>query len=57
MKSAKKPPRKARSFRISPELLDKARAQGIDVTKLFEMALAEAVGAHRCPVCGSKLKK
>ena len=56
MKPVKKP-KTARSFRLSPELLDKARVQGIDVTKLFEDALAEAVGAHRCPVCGSKLKK
>lgn len=62
MKNQKKPkspvkqPKPARSFRIDQALLDEARAQGLDVAKLFEDALAQAVGAHKCPVCGSKLK-
>ncbi len=60
MKNQKKPtkqPKAARSFRIDQALLDEARAQGLDVAKLFEDALAQAVGAHKCPVCGSKIKK
>lgn len=44
-----KPPK---SFRIDPELVDKAKKQGLDLTKLIEAAIAKALKDKRCPYCG-----
>lgn len=48
-----KPPR---SFRIDPDLLDRAAAQGVDVTQIFEAALAKAVKDKRCPYCNQRIQ-
>lgn len=50
-------PKPTRSYRIDETLLEKAQALGLDVTMLFEAALAKAVGDKRCPYCGQELKK
>lgn len=50
-------PKPTRSFRIDPKLLDKAKDLNLDVTAIFESALAKAVADKRCPYCGQEIKK
>lgn len=50
----KKPPK---SFRLNPELVDKAQSQGLDLVALFEASIAKALKDKRCPYCNSELKK
>ena len=44
-----------KSFRIDQDLIDQAKALGIDITKLIEAALAKAVKDKKCPYCGAGL--
>lgn len=46
-----------RSFRLDPELLEKAKRAGFDLVALFEAAMAKAVKDKRCPYCGNPMKK
>ena len=40
------------SFRLDKDLIEKARAKGLDVVKIVENALAKAVNFKKCPYCG-----
>ena len=40
------------SFRIDPNLIKKARKEGLDVTKMIEAMLAKAINDKKCPYCG-----
>lgn len=44
--------RKTFSMRLDPDLMDKAKEQGLDVNKLVENQLRKMLRANRCPVCG-----
>jgi len=45
-----------KSFRLNPELLDKADKKNINLVKLFEEFLAKVLKEKTCPTCGGKLK-
>ena len=49
-----KPPK---SFRLDPHLLAQAEKAGLNLTFLFEAAIAKAIKDKKCPYCGSHLKK
>lgn len=49
-----KPPK---SFRIDPELIDKAIKAGLPIVEIFEAALANALKTKKCPYCGQEIKK
>lgn len=47
---------KAFSVRLDAELLEQARALGVDVAETFRMKLEQAVRMkqHKCPMCGQR---
>ena len=43
-----------KSFRIDPELIEQAKVQGINLTKLIERALSKELKLKECPTCGHR---
>lgn len=48
-----KPPR---SFRVNPELIERAKKEGLDIVGIFEAALAKALSVKICFCCGRVTK-
>ena len=48
--------KKVYSHRLTSELIEKARAEGIDITKSIEAMLARALKYKKCPYCGQAKK-
>lgn len=44
--------KKVYSHRLTSDLIEKARAKGIDITKSIEAMLAKALNENKCPYCG-----
>jgi hypothetical protein len=45
-----------KSFRLSPALLEKAKAIDLPITEIFEAALASALKHDECPFCHQEYK-
>lgn len=46
-----------KSFRIDPELIEKAKKANLPIVEIFEAALAKALKEKKCPYCGQELKR
>jgi len=44
------------SIRLDKKLIEKARAKGLDITKIVEVAIAKALNFKKCPYCGRSKK-
>lgn len=49
--------RKTFSLRLDPDLVTKAKDAGLDISQLIENQLKKTLKVHRCPTCGSEIKK
>jgi post-segregation antitoxin (ccd killing protein) len=49
-------PRATLSIRIRPELLEAAKAAGMNMSLLLEQVIEDAMGEGQCPLCKSKVK-